>query len=330
MNEMILKQCQKIFLQWSKVRIEHLEVQEPKGFSSLAYVVKTSLDISPKAILFRSLSAKDNAILDQKREEQLFLFLGEKEIAPKCLYYDQDCRIEEFYEGHSLKRTDIFNDNILKKVANQIYQLHQLKPLGLPKESFFTLLHTKWGGLASQVLTHQRDKFPENEQEMIEDLTKIYHPDMFKKVEKLLPKSELSFCHNDTYHGNIMLLSDQRVKLLDFEFSCMNHKAFDFSNFFAETVMSHGHEKYPYFDIEKPKFKKSDIQKMVDYYFQNSAHRVSLAKHTQLVEEIMSMIKLSDYMYALAAIPLAVNPIQKICFLPYAHRRFHKFLNEIS
>ena len=37
-------------------------------------------------------------------------------------------------------------------------------------------------------------------------------------------------------------------------------------------------------------------------------------------------VMLSDYMYAMAALPLALEPIQKIRFIPYAHQRFHKFL----
>ena len=38
------------------------------------------------------------------------------------------------------------------------------------------------------------------------------------------------------------------------------------------------------------------------------------------------MLMMSDYKYAMAALPLAVNPIQKIRFIPYAHQRFAKFL----
>ncbi len=34
---------------------------------------------------------------------------------------------------------------------------------------------------------------------------------------------------------------------------------------------------------------------------------------------------LSDYKYALAAIPLAVEPIQNIRFIPYVHARFNKY-----
>jgi hypothetical protein len=44
------------------------------------------------------------------------------------------------------------------------------------------------------------------------------------------------------------------------------------------------------------------------------------------VQETRDLIPLSHYMYAMAAIPLAVEPIQKIRFLPYASLRFSHFL----
>ena len=44
------------------------------------------------------------------------------------------------------------------------------------------------------------------------------------------------------------------------------------------------------------------------------------------MEQTESMILLSDFMYAMAALPLAVEPIQKIRFIPYALRRFERFL----
>jgi hypothetical protein len=46
----------------------------------------------------------------------------------------------------------------------------------------------------------------------------------------------------------------------------------------------------------------------------------------RLVAETRQAIMLSDYMYAVAALPLALEPIQKIRFIPYAHRRFGRFL----
>jgi len=38
------------------------------------------------------------------------------------------------------------------------------------------------------------------------------------------------------------------------------------------------------------------------------------------------MLLMSDYKYAMAAITLAIDPIQKIRFIPYAYQRFTKFL----
>ena len=38
------------------------------------------------------------------------------------------------------------------------------------------------------------------------------------------------------------------------------------------------------------------------------------------------MIMMSDYKYAMAALPLSLEPIQKIRFIPYAWQRFNKFI----
>jgi len=46
----------------------------------------------------------------------------------------------------------------------------------------------------------------------------------------------------------------------------------------------------------------------------------------KLLQDTKNMLMMSDYKYAMAALPLAIDPIQKIRFIPYAHQRFAKFL----
>jgi len=148
-------------------------------------------------------------------------------------------------------------------------------------------------------------------------------------VLRCLPDRPPVFCHNDTYHGNVMLLDDGAVKLLDFEFSCLNHIAFDFANLFAETVMVHGLADPPHFDIAEPSFTDADLASLIDCYLDNAEFETVSARADeldQLVRETRRAIMLSDYMYAMAALPLSIEPIQKIRFIPYAHRRFQKFL----
>lgn len=46
----------------------------------------------------------------------------------------------------------------------------------------------------------------------------------------------------------------------------------------------------------------------------------------KLLQATKNMLLMSDFKYAMAALPLAVDPIQKIRFIPYAYQRFNKFL----
>ncbi|MCP5112559.1 MAG: phosphotransferase, partial [bacterium] len=69
---------------------------------------------------------------------------------------------------------------------------------------------------------------------MCDELLDLYSGETAAMVQRCLPNRPMVFCHNDTYHGNTFLLADGRVRLLDFEFSCLGHRAFDFANLFAE------------------------------------------------------------------------------------------------
>ncbi len=305
------------------------EFDDPKGFSSFTMGIRSTMPVQPTAVLYRRLEGKANAILDFETEKEVFLTLGAHDIAAHCHHYDKTCRIEAFYQGSTLKADDLFEPVNLRQIANQLYRFHQLTPRSLPQQMFFEMLHNKWGQLAKQVLEKEIDNFPPNERAMCEELREIYSADTFEKVKECLPEGELAFCHNDTYHGNIMKLESGEIKLLDFEFSCLNNKAYDFSNLFAETVMRHQLPDYPYFRIAEPEFSDRELGMLINFYldnadFENQEARVK--EFQKLLHDTNTMLMLSDYKYAMAALPLAVDPIQKIRFIPYAHQRFNKFL----
>jgi thiamine kinase-like enzyme len=183
--------------------------------------------------------------------------------------------------------------------------------------------------MARHILEEKHHLFPSNERQMCEELREIYSPETFKKVKACLPKGELTFCHNDTYHGNIMKLNNGEIKLLDFEFSCLNHKVYDFSNLFAETVMRHKQPEYPYFRIAEPEFGDRELGLIINFYLDNAEFENNAARERELkklLQDTKKTLILSDYKYAMAALPLSIEPIQKIRFIPYAHQRFMKFL----
>ena len=305
------------------------EFDDPRGFSSFTMGIRSTKPVQPPAVLYRRLEGKENAILDFDTEKEVFLTLGNHNIAAQCHYYDKTCRIEAFYQGRSLTADDLFGPENLRQIANQLYRFHQLMPPSLPRQSLFELLHDKWGQLAKQVLENEVDNFPPNERAMCEALREIYSPDTVDKVRRCLPDGKLTFCHNDTYHGNIMKLDSGEIKLVDFEFSCLNNKAYDFSNLFAETVMRHQQAAYPYFRIAEPEFGDHELGMLINFYLDNTEFenpQARIKEFERLLRDTNAMLMLSDYKYAMAALPLALNPIQKIRFIPYAYQRFNKFL----
>ncbi len=329
MNDLVLARCQAAIASWRGLTVDDFEFDDPKGFSSFTMGVRAKGPLDPPAVLYRQLAGKENAILDFAAERNVFLLLGDAGIAAGCLYYGDDYRIEEFYRGRTLEAADVFDADVQRKAAAELYRLHQLEPEGLPEPTFFELLHEKWGPMARQVLGSNREAFPPDEQKMCADLEAIYSPVTLSKVLQCLPDRAPVFCHNDTYHGNVFLRDDDSIKLLDFEFSCRNQIAFDFANLFAETVMEHGLAEPPHFRIGKPKYTDEDLASLIGFYLDNAefAHEADRdAELRSLVAETRRAIMLSDYMYAMAALPLALEPIQKIRFIPYAHQRFARFL----
>ena len=324
--------CQSLFPEWADLSIADFDLDDPKGFSSFTMGIRSKPDVQPlqpPAVLYRRLEGKENAILDFETERQVFLTLGANDIAAHCHHYDRTCRIEAFYQGRTLLAEDLFEPDILRKIADQLYRLHQLKPPNLPQEMFFEALFAKWGQLARSVLNDRIDAFPPEERELCEQLRDIYNPETIAKVRRCIPEGALTFCHNDTYHGNIMKLDSGEIRLLDFEFSCLNNKAYDFSNLFAETVMRHQQPDYPYFCIAEPEFSDREFSTLIGAYLDNADFAAPGERDRELhklLQDTKDLLPLSHFKYAMAALPLAVEPIQKIRFIPYAHQRFAKFL----
>jgi thiamine kinase-like enzyme len=330
----VIAQCQTGLPGWRGLAISDFEFAPPKGFSSFTMVIKAcDPAVSPPAILYRRLAGKENAILDTAAERAVFLGLSGASIAATCDTYTPDFRLEGFYPGRTLVPEDLLNREVLEGVGEQLAAFHTLRPTCLPSAGFFELLFDKWSPMARRVLVDQRHMFPESERGLCEPLMAILDPVNRDRALALLPDEPLTFCHNDTYHGNVMRLEDGQIRLLDFEFSCLNHRAFDFANLFAESVMVHGLSDPPYFRIAEPAYSDREIGWLVDAYLVKAylvkayqGGRASDGERERLVAQTRQLIPLSDYMYAMAALPLSVDPIQKIRFLVYASQRFARFL----
>ena len=334
MQQEVLERCQAVFPSWQGLTTDDFEFDDPKGFSSFTMGIRSKRNVDPPAVLYRHLDGKENAILDFATERETFLLLGEHHIAAHCHHYDDTCRIEQFYVGRTLVADDLFIADTQRKIADELYRMHQLEPANLPAKTFFELLHEQWGSMARSVLGEHRSAFPPDEQAMCDELQAIYQDDTIAKVLRCLPNRPPVFCHNDTYHGNVFLLDDGSIRLLDFEFSCRNHIAFDFANLFAETVMEHGldrpaslpHRRAPHSPID-------DLRDLVHRLLSRQRPTFGMPgigrRRGRAAGWWARPAERSCCRTTCTPWPrchLALEPIQKIRFIPYAHQRFHKFL----
>ncbi len=330
----VLARCQAVLPDWQGRTVDEFDFADPKGFSSFTMGIQAcdGVTVDPPAVLYRHLDGKENAILDSAEERRVFLMLGDNGIAARCLHYDDTCRIEEYYPGRTLTADDVYDPNIQQGVAAELHRFHRLDTTELPETTFFPLLFQRWAPLAERVLIEERNTFPHHEQHLCQPLLQMLEPATLDMVLRCLPDNEVEepvFCHNDTYHGNTMVLDDGRVKLLDFEFSCRNQRVFDFANFFAETAMLHGFADEPHFRIGPIRHTDADLARFIGFYLDcadNDDPARRRSEQDQLLGQTRRAIMVSDYMYAMAAVPLAVEPLQKIRFLPYASQRFTRFL----
>ena len=118
-RETVLGRCQEAIPSWRHLTTADFDFDDPKGFSSFTIGVRSHQPIDPPAVLYRQLLGKENAILDFETEREVFLLLGDAEIAARCLHYDEDCRIEEFYNGRTLTAEDVFDPELQRGVANE-------------------------------------------------------------------------------------------------------------------------------------------------------------------------------------------------------------------
>ena len=93
--------------------------------------------------------------------------------------------------------------------------------------------------------------------------------------------------------------------------------------------MRHGQAEYPYFHIAEPEFGDRELGLLIGYYLDNADFETPEGRETEfrrLLGDTKNTLMMSDFKYAMAALPLSLEPSQKIRFIPYAHQRFTIFL----
>ena len=160
--------------------------------------------------IIRFYGEKSEILIDRKIEKKIMDYLNNYNIAPKILKEYDNCRIEEYFEGVNNVHPSTYQKYLCKTLKN----IHNL-PIKDNLPSFWDRFY-KW----KKETDHPYQKEINSILNKINSFTSKYW-------------NQEVLGHGDLTTGNI-LLQNNEIKLIDYEYSCILPRAFDISNHLCE------------------------------------------------------------------------------------------------
>lgn len=168
---------------------------------------------------------------DRARENSIFAELARCGIAPRLVALFANGRIEEWLDARHVDLPEMTEDAVLTGVAVQMARLHRFQPpdaLGLVREPTVWKQMDQWLRACRALQISGGIELDGLEREIAS----------LRKVLCALAPADIVFAHNDLLAGNILRSNADptSVRLIDYEYSGYNYRAFDIGNFFCECM----------------------------------------------------------------------------------------------
>lgn len=243
----------------------------------------------------------------------VFALLSEWNVGPKLFAIFPEGRLEELLPARSLTRKELAYPEISVRIAKKMAIFHELK-LPLSKEPDFM-----WNTISGWCEDAVQTQF--NEQDKAVKLAKLKSTDLRKEfqflrnyLETATSPGPVTFCHNDLQQGNILKVSKEvqesneeefDLKLIDFEYSAYNYRAFDFANHFCEWMFDYAVPPPQYFSLSLNSWPSKEQQLLFvrAYFGKDTQNNHPCAEPTieesELLDQINRFALASHFMWSL-------------------------------
>lgn len=233
---------------------------------------------------------------DTEIQLEIFKKLAQENLGPKLYAVFDGGRLEEFLPSTSLTNEEMLQTDISAVIATKLALVHKLQFDCLDKRpnwlvdmysqqyDFILNIRNDRGKLESRGgdplsnIPLQPDVLPSTKVLANQLLDMDFGPEiefMTKLLNQL--KGPVVFSHNDLHQNNIILLHkanvldsqteakgasfDDRIVLIDFEYSSYNYRTFDLGNHLGEWCFDYNEDKYPYFKLLKENYPTDERQR---------------------------------------------------------------------
>jgi len=302
------------------------------------------------SILFRIYGDDTEKFISRTDEINVMILMKKIGLGPDIYGKFNNGICYELLAGEILTTTDVYNENIYKKVAESLARMHLSKFEGFVKAKSADANNYFLCPKMDQMYNLLNEDYKANMPEMTNDLFKLV-PSKTKIKEEMnfLKKylvdyaeknqSPIVFSHNDLLFGNIIYNSElDTINFIDYEYGAMNYQAYDIANHFNEYagVDTVDYSNFPNKQSQLVwlKIYLEAFYKQVNEFHSNNSPSVEKVNVTEeliekLYEEVNRFTAASDLYWATWALVQAQSSTIDFNFVNYAKIRFeHYYLNK--
>lgn len=208
-------------------------------------------DKKPATLLVRVYGPSTGKLIERTEELRILHTLSDRyHIGPRLEGTFANGRIEQFFDSRALRADDLRQPTTSRSIAARMRELHSvdIKAVGFDEAQDLHVWKClrEWAGHAKDVVAKLKDVPELREFAAAVDFDRFEDEvEMYKQwvAEKSQVTPSRVFCHNDTQHGNILLLDrplrpsepeHHKLIVVDFEFAAPNPRGYDIANHFHE------------------------------------------------------------------------------------------------
>ncbi|XP_055011265.1 choline kinase alpha isoform X2 [Boleophthalmus pectinirostris] len=271
-------------------------------------------------------------------ESVMFAILAERELGPKLYGIFPQGRLEQYVPSRKLETCELSAPSISAEVAEKLAKFHRMR-MPFNKEP-------KWLFGTMEKYLSQVMKLNFTRESQLRIYNRLLSYDLPHEMDSLMAllSSTLSpvvFCHNDCQEGNILLLnggqsSQQKLMLIDFEYSSYNYRGFDIGNHFCEWMYDYNCDEFPFFKLNTQAYPTKTQQmffiesylREYEHEFENMDEQDQMRLKEEMFVEVNRFSLASHFFWGLWSIIQARISTIKFGYLEYAQARFEMYFHQ--
>jgi len=274
---------------WRGLSPDEMKFERLGGLSNRIWKVSSiGSSVFPQAIIYRKFN--HSQIVDRQKENHILRELARKGIGSQFYAGTDEYRIEKYYESNELNPAKLNTLPTRRHLARALSEIHGVELLGLDqKPVFMRVLEEQSIIKMAQDKARKSELFTAEERMILEKVMTLVDEEEIAFLKELCPKNPESvvFSHNDLHSANVLsLLKDQRLLLIDYEYSDYNYRGYDIANVFSESMFKYGHHLHPYYELDESRFPSAeDLLDFITYYLFFLKFQMSLVEGDLLIED---------------------------------------------